>query len=169
MAKKRKKEISAQKLREILRLGLKNSLGSREIAASCAISHVTVRTYLGQVENLSLSWEEIDSLEDEELRKLAKGETFGQKPNLRPEPDWSLVHKELSKKGVTLRLLWEEYKDDHPDGYQPTQFCKRYRDWKKTLSPWMRQSHKAGEKMFVDYAGHTVPIQNPGNGAITQA
>ena len=66
-------------------------------------------------------------------------------------PDWSEVHRELKRKGVTLNLLWQEYKEAHPDGYQYTWFCTGYRKWRSKLDVVMRQSHKAGEKLFVDY------------------
>ena len=76
----------------------------------------------------------------------------------RPLPDWSHVHEELSRRGVTLLLLWEEYRAEHPDGYGYSRFCDLYRDWRKTISPTMRQTHAAGEKLFVDFAGDTVPV-----------
>jgi len=79
-------------------------------------------------------------------------------------PDWQKVHKELSRPGVTLKLLWWEYKEIQPDGFQYTQFCYHYRQWAKHLDVVMRQHHKAGEKVFVDWAGQTVPIHNPVTG-----
>lgn len=84
-------------------------------------------------------------------------------------PDWADVHQELKRKGVTLTLLWDEYKRDHPDGYQYTQFCEYYRRFAATLRVTMRQHHKAGEKLFVDYAGQTVPINDPTTGEIRYA
>jgi len=87
----------------------------------------------------------------------------------KPVPDMEYINRELHRKGVTLQLLWEEYKQAHPDGYQHTQFCQLYRDWAKTIDVSMRQIHIAGEKAFVDYAGQTVPAIDPSDGATKQA
>ena len=86
-------------------------------------------------------------------------------------PDWSYIDRELRRKGVTLQLLWQEYKEAHPasDGYQYSQFCQRYRDWRQKLDPVMRQHHRAGEKMFVDYAGMSVAVNDPKSGQVRQA
>ncbi len=85
----------------------------------------------------------------------------------RPEPDWSVIGKELKRKAVTLRLLWQEYRENHSDGYGYSQFCVLHRSWAKTLPVSMRQNHKAGEKLFVDYAGMRMPLTNPKTGEIT--
>ena len=76
----------------------------------------------------------------------------------RPRPDWDKVHEELKGKGVTLRLLHAEYKERHPEGYAYSWFCDHYRDWKKSQDVVMRLEHPPGEKLFVDYAGMTVPV-----------
>lgn len=169
MARKRKKELTAQKVREILRLGLEHELGDREIARSCSVSHVTVWAYLKHVKDNGLSWPDISSLNEKELLELVKGAHPSVPKRERPEPDWKYIHAELRKKGVTIRLLWEEYKDLNPEGYQSTQFYERYNNWKQTISPWMRQNHKPGDKLFVDYAGQTVPIYSQQTGKIRQA
>ena len=83
-------------------------------------------------------------------------------------PDWKLVHKELKRKSVTLFLLWEEYKQQSPSGYQYSQFCHLYKDWSKSLNPVMRLQHKAGEVLFVDYAGQTVPVTDPFTGEVAE-
>ena len=124
MARKRKKEITPHKLREILRLGMKHQLGYREISRSCAVSHVTVRAYLKQVKDSGIPWDEVEALEESHLLKLVQGAHRTELKRSRPEPDWQHIHKELKRKGVTLQLLWEEYKELHPDGYQSTQFCE---------------------------------------------
>jgi len=95
---------------------------------------------------------------DAELeRRLFTLPSFEPKPT-RWLPDWDHVHKELKRHGVTLLLLWEEYRAQHVDGYGYSRFCDLYRDWLKTVSPTMRQTHAAGEKLFVDWAGDTVPV-----------
>ena len=79
-------------------------------------------------------------------------------------PDFHEVHKELqSRKNVTLNLLWQEYKEQHPDGYQYSWFCHNYRDWAARLDVVMRHEHRAGEKLFVDYAGQTVDVVDSEN------
>jgi transposase len=85
-----------------------------------------------------------------------------------PQPGYAEIHKELRRKSVTLSLLWVEYRQEHPDGYGYSQFCHHYRTWAKQLKPMMRQKHKAGEKLFVDYAGQTVPVADPKGGEIRQ-
>jgi len=80
------------------------------------------------------------------------------------ETDFSAIHQELRKKGVTLQLLWMEYKEQNPQGYQYSRFCELYQQWKKTIDPVLRQPYKAGEKMFVDYAGSTMTVVEPGTG-----
>jgi len=87
----------------------------------------------------------------------------------RPLPEWVHVHRELGRKGVTLDLLWQEYKERHPDGYLYSGFCEHYRRWVGKLSVTMRQTHTPGEKLFVDYAGNTVSITDRGTGEIREA
>ena len=87
----------------------------------------------------------------------------------RPLPNWDQVQNELKRKGVTLALLWQEYKAVHPDGYQYSQFCELYRTWLGSVDPVMRQKHKAGEKLFVDYAGQTIPVVDSQSGQIREA
>ena len=98
---------------------------------------------------------------------------FPPKPTLpdaqRPVPDWALIHQELRRKGVTLFLLWQEHKSIHPDGFRYSWFCNHYRAWAGRLDAVMRQEHLAGEKCFVDYAGHTLPVTDRNTGEIKQA
>ena len=87
----------------------------------------------------------------------------------RPTPEMLKVHTELKRKGVTLQTLWIEYKMEHPDGYQYSRFCDLYHEWRSSVDVVMRQTYKAGEKMFVDYAGMTVPVIDPATGEIKEA
>lgn len=87
---------------------------------------------------------------------------------IRSEPDWTWVHRELRKKSVTLDLLWQEYKADHPDGYRYSWFCKQYRTRVGKLLVTMRQTHVPGEKLLVDYVGQTLPIIDGLSGEICQ-
>jgi len=84
-------------------------------------------------------------------------------------PSMEDIHQDLRKKGVTLQLLWYEYKRAHPDGYQYSQFCYRYHRWADKLDVCLRQTYRAGEKLFVDYAGQTMPVTDPVTGAIRDA
>ena len=86
----------------------------------------------------------------------------------RPLPDWSEVHRELRRKSVTLSLLWQEYKET-PEGLQYSWFCDQCRAWAGKLDLVMRQDHRAGEKLFVDYAGQTVPVVDRETGGVPQA
>jgi transposase len=85
------------------------------------------------------------------------------------EPDWAEVHWELRRPGVTLMLLWEEYRAANPGGYQYSRWCELYRGWEGRLSPTMRQVHPAGERLFVDFAGQTVAVTDPGTGEVRAA
>jgi transposase len=159
--------LSMRKIREVLRLKFDRGLSNREIALACSIGRTTVGEYLERVARAGLKWP-VD-IDDEQLDRLLflKGD-FGAAAT-RPVPDWAVVHKELKHKGVTLCLLWQEYKAAHPDGYQYTQFCEHYRIWLGSVDPVMRQKHKAAEKLFVDYAGRTVPVVDPQSGQIREA
>jgi len=103
-----------------------------------------------------------EGVDDEQLRELLFASNKGAPK--RPLPEMSWVQKQLKRKGVTLQLLWEEYGDEHPDGYKYTQFCEYYKRWRSRLEPTLRQEHKAGEKMFVDWAGQTFPVWDPETG-----
>ena len=144
------------KIREILRLRLGKGLSERQVARCCQVSRSTVSEYQRLAEAAGLTW---PIPEEMNLEETLLG---GREPeNKRPTPDWQLIHRELKRKGVTLRLLWEEYKETHSDGYQYTQFTVKYKQWLGVKKLSMRQIHKAGEKLFVDYAGQTVIVEDP--------
>lgn len=142
--------IAMRKIREILRLhflGLKK----RAIARSVRCSRPTVGEYVERAERAGLTaWEQVDGLAADELERRLfppNGPQTGQKAL----PDWNRIHRELARPGVTRELLWREYKEEHPDGYERSQFNAMYRTWKRKLSLVMRQEHRAGEKVFIDY------------------
>jgi len=157
------------KIREILRLSWQCGRSNREIAQSCAISHTAVNDYLGKAKLAEISPDSFEKMSDEEITQKIQAMGSKSERQTRPQPDWMHVHKELQKKSVTLQLLWQEYKDIHPDGYQVSQFCDYYRCWQKRLNLSMRQTHKAGEKLFVDYAGQTIPVVERETGEIRKA
>lgn len=157
-----------RKTREILRLRLGERLALREVAQSVRCSPSTVSECVLRAKAAGLSWPLPESLSDDALeRQLYPARTATKN---RVEPDYRQIYVELSsrkKTGVTLELLWQEYKTAHPDGYQYSQFCHRYRAWRGQLDFVMRQEHRAGEKCFVDYAGMTMPVVDPKTGEVT--
>lgn len=152
------------KAREILRLILEIRLKDREIAQSCNVSHMTVNHYRAVIREQGVSYAQLSHMSDAELEKLLKCKKGRKKQLTRPQLDFKCIHLELPKKGVTLQLLWEAYKTEHPDGYGRTQFCDLYKTWKRKLDLSMRQSHKAGQKLFVDYSEQTVLVTDPKTG-----
>jgi len=167
--KQQGRELAMVKVREILRLRLKCGIGMRDIARSLAISHPTVSKYLEAAQRAGLNYAHIENMDDKELLRRLRDQAKNIPREARPLPDWGYVHRELKRKGVTLQLLWEEYKGVYPEGFQSTQFNEYYRRWLRRMKKSMRQTHKAGEKAFVDYAGHTIPIHDRGTGKIRQA
>jgi transposase len=157
-----------RKIREVLRLGLGQGLSPRQVAASLSLPRITVRRYLERAHLADVSWPLPAELDDMQLERLLYPPT-PPSGSARPQPDWSVVHHELRRKDVTLQLLWLEYRAGAPQGYEYSQFCRRYREWQRLLDVVMRQEHRAGEKLFVDWPGRTVPIVNPINGEVTLA
>jgi transposase len=160
--------LSMRKISEIFRQRYELKRSYRDMAKSLNVSMSTIYDYLARAKIAGLSWPLPEGITEQELYdKLFL--PVSQPLIQRPLPEWELVHRELRKKGMTLRLLWREYRDVHPDGLGYTQFCERYRAFVKTITPVMRQIHKAGEKTFVDYAGMIVPWIEPATGEIHEA
>jgi transposase len=163
------RRLSMRKIKEILRLKWKQGCSNKQIAKSCNISRSTVRGYLRRAQGAGLSWPLDPQLDDAALENLL----FPAQPitpaSHRKMPPMTYLFREMRKKSVTLQLLWYEYKQIHPDGYQYSQFCHLYRQWVKKLDVTLRQQHRAGEKLFIDYAGQTVPLVDPKTGEIQQA
>lgn len=162
-----RKGLSMRKVREVLRLRFGMGLTARQVSRSLNLSHSTVSDYVRRARAAGISWPLPEGSDDAWLKE----KLFGRRPQKerRPLPDMAYVYRELKRKHVTLELLWEEYKRDHPDGYQYTQFCELYRRYKKKIDLSLRSEYKAGEKMFVDYAGDTVPVVDPSTGEVRQA
>jgi len=157
-----------KKIEEILRLKYESGLSNRAIAGACKISNSTVGEYLRRAKAAGISWPLGELGEDALYQKM-----FGEQPQLpekaKPLPDWEEVRKELRKKGVTLHLIWIEYIEKHPDGYQHTQFEEYYRRWKKAnCEPIMHNTHVGGERMQVDYVGLKMQVTNPETGEVSQ-
>ena len=161
--------LSVRCIRDVLRLHFVESRSPRSIARSLGCGRTTVRDYLNRIKNGELTWETIQALNDLELEvRLGFKDTVAPRAREKPMPDWSVVHKELSKnKNVTLMLLWQEYLESHPQGYKYTQFTILYNRWCQRLSVVMRQNHVAGEKAFVDYCDG-IAFVDPTSGEIVK-
>ena len=159
-----------RKIKEILRL---HSLGlsQRQIAISCAVGQATVSEYLKAAEVAGLKWPEVAEWGEERLTETVappRGKPVPRK--LSPEPDYADIRRQLqTNKHVTLQLLWEEYRETHPDGYHYSRFCDLYRSWLRRQEVVLRQEHRAGEKLFVDFAGDTIPVHPAAAGEMTPA
>ncbi len=155
-----------RQIKEVLRLSWGLQIGERQVARVCQISHTTVSKYLDRAKRAGLSWPLGDEITDDSLEQLlfpANDLSVMQ----RTLPDWALVRKELmTHKHLTVFQVWEEYRASHPQGYQYSQFGVYYRQWCQRLDLSMRQVHRAGEKVFTDFAGHTVPIVHPVTGEV---
>ena len=158
-----------RKIRDVLRYRHSTGLSLEAIARALKISKGVVSKYLRLASDAGLGWPLPDDLNDADLERLLYRQVAAREPTF-VEPDYAWVHQELKKKGVTLTLLWEEYRQSVGErGYQYTAFCTRYRDWAGQLKRSMRQTHRAGEKLFADYAGPTVPIVDAATGEIRPA
>jgi transposase len=159
-----RERLSMRKIKEVLRLRFEHGLSHRAIAHSCGIGVTTAREYLMRAKTAGLCWPLPEETDEARLEALL----FPPPPRLssaeRGCPDWLAVHVELRRKGVTLQLLWQEYREVYPNGYGYSRYCELYRAWAKTLDVTMRFEHKAGETLYVDYAGQTMDVVNPQTG-----
>lgn len=158
-----------RKIRDVLRYRHSTDLSLEAIARALNLSKGVVAKYLKLATAVGLSWPLPDDLDDGALERR-----LYQQPAARTsaftEPDYANVHQELKRKGITLILLWEEYRASAGDtAYQYTAFCTRYRSWAGKLKRSMRQTHRGGEKLFADYAGPTIPIIDAATGEIRPA
>src|SRR6202049_4458871 len=149
--------LPMRKIRDVLRLRA-GGMSKRKIAASLSIGATAAGDCVRRARRAGLSWAPA-----EDLRDGAVGGRLSPPPPVaakdrRAQPDWAAIHCELRRPGVTLALLWEEHRGAHPDGYGYSRYCEVYRAWEGRLSPTMRQSHIAGERMVGDYAGTTLAV-----------
>ena len=157
--------LSMRTIREILRLKWDCQRTNREIAQSCGIARSSVAECLARARDAGLTWPLPSALDDGTLE--ARLYRRPGRPTTRPLPDWAGLHQELRHPGVTLQLLWQEYKTAQPTGLQYSQFAVHYHRWARTLDVCLRQEHRAGEKLFLDYAGQSLWITHPTTGART--
>jgi transposase len=161
-----------RKTKELLRLRFELGLGQRQIARSCGIGLGTVHEYLERAAAAGISWPLPDGLSEEELEaKLFPNQPVKTRVLRQvPQPDWKAIHEQLQQhRHLTLQLVWEECRQAHPAAYRYSWFCERYQRWRRQLDVVLRQEHKAGEKMFVDWAGATIPVYDPATGRVWPA
>jgi len=158
-----------RKIREILRLLWECGLSQRQVAGCCGIGKTTVVDCMARARRSGLDWSTAAALSDEELEGRLYPPVELVPAAERPTVDWSEVHTELKRKGVTLALLWEEYREREPLGYRYSWYCELYGQWRGRADLSMRQVHLAGEKLFVDYCGATVPVIDASTGEVREA
>jgi transposase len=157
-----------RKIEDVLRLHHACGRSNREIARAVRVSPSTVADYLRRARLAGLTWPLADGLTE----RAVEAALFPVQPAsgvTRPEPDWAAVHRQLGRAGVTLDLLWQEYREVRADGYQYSAFCEHYRAFAHALPVTLRQRHAPGERLFVDYSGQTVPVIDPATGEERQA
>jgi hypothetical protein len=145
--------IAMRKIREVLRLALGEGLSRRQVSAASGVPLTTVNDYLRRAAAAGLQWPLPGDTDDTRLEQMLYCRPARPAAAGRPLLDWRRVHTELRRKHVTLQLLWLEYREAHPDGYGYSQFANLYKAWQGTVDVTMRQAHKAGEKLFVDFPG----------------
>lgn len=164
------KRLPMRKIAEALRLKAAG-LSTRKIAASLNVGQSTISEYLKRADRAGFSWPLPTQVSDIDLERRLFQPFGGETRHDLVVPDWPTIHNELKRnKSVTLSLLWEEYREAHPtDGYGYSRFCELYRRWEGRLTPTMRQHHFAGERVFVDYTGDTVPVIDAATGEVREA
>ena len=160
--------LSMRKITEALRLHFEHNRTNREIAQAIGVSPTTIGMYLRRAREAGIGYPLPEGVDDASIETRLFPPAVPVNV-IRLTPDWVNVHQEMRKKSVTLDLLWQEYKAEHPDGYRYSWFCEHYRQWAGKLSVIMRQTHTPGEKLFVDYVGQTLSIIDGATGEIRQA
>jgi transposase len=160
-----------RKIKEILRLHFEQKLGQRQIARSVNVSQSTVHEYLARLSAAGLQWPLGEEWDENRLEQVLfpPGQTPGKAPQ-RAQPDFAHIRQQLEQhRDLTLELLWEEYREQHPGGFCYSRLCKLYRRWKKQQDVVLRQEHRPGEKLFLDWAGATIPVYQPDGSALPAA
>ena len=158
-----------RKIREVLRLTHEVRLSVREVSEATGLSKTAVAEHVRRARVIGITWPVPDDIDDTGLEHRLFVPAGFHDGSARRLPEWAKVHEELKRRGVTLMILWEEHRAECPDGHGYSQFCELYGRWRKCLSPVMRQTHVAGDKLFVDWAGDTVPVIDPQTGDVRKA
>lgn len=150
-----------RKVKEVLRLRFGLGLTQEQIAVSCNIAQSSVYRYLERAAAAGLSWPLPEGYDDRRVEGLLYPTRAGYEPRtMPPVPDFPAIHQQLqASKHVTLQLLWEEYREGNPSEYGYSRFCQLYELWRRQQNVVLRQEHRAGEKVFVDWAGATIPVR----------
>jgi transposase len=157
-----------RKIKEVLRLFHLDALSERQIARGANMKKTTVHDYLLRAERTAVTWITAEEMNEDVLERKLFPLNEATVPK-KVFPDWNSIHKELRRKGVTRQLLWEEYREKDPLGLSYSRFCELYLDFTHQVDVSMRQTHKAGEKLFVDYSGTKIPVVNPKTGELQMA
>src|SRR5580700_3639696 len=161
--------MSMRKIREVLRLTHELGLSVRQVREATGVGKTAVCEYVSRAKVTGITWPIPPEISDAELERRLFTPAGFHEGSTKRLPDWTKVHEELKRRGVTLMILWEEHRAEHVDGHGYSRFCELYGEWRRRLSPTMRQTHVAGDKLFVDWAGDTVPIIDPMTGEVHEA
>jgi transposase len=153
-----------RKIRDVLRLTHAMGMSRRLVGEATGIGKTAVGDYVRRAAISGIGWPLPDEIDDAELERRLFPPADALSATTRTEPDWSHIHGELKRRGVTLALLWQEYRAEQPRGFAYSWFCESYGGWRKRISPTMRQTHLAGEKLFVDWAGDTIGVFDAATG-----
>ena len=160
--------LSMRKVREVLHLKHALGMSYRKISGATGAGKTQAAEYVRRAQAAGITWPVPEGIDDAELeRRLFP--VADDSATRRPAIDWPAIQRELKRRGVTLALLWQEYLAEHANGYSYTRFCELYGEWRKHLSATMRQTHVAGEKLFVDWAGDTIGVVDPATGEVRNA
>jgi transposase len=160
--------LPMRKIRDVLRLSA-GGMSKRKIAASLGVSATAAGDCIRRARRAGVFWPLPEELTEETLERRLYPPPMVAAKDRRPRPDWAAVHRELRRPGVTLQLLWGGHRAVYPDGYGYSRYCELFRAWEARLSPTMRQSHVAGERLFVDYAGTTLEVIDASTGEVLTA
>ena len=161
--------MSMRKIREVLRLTHELGLSVRDVCEATGVGKTAVSEYVNRARVIGITWPIPPLIDDAGLERRLFTPAGFHAGSTKPLPDWTKVHEELKRRSVTLMILWEEHRAEHVDGHGYSRFCELYGAWRKRLSPTMRQTYVAGDKLFVDWAGGTVPIIDPMTGEVHEA
>src|SRR5882724_6469612 len=161
--------MSMRKIREVLRLTHELGLSVRQVREATGVGKTAVSEYVRRAKVVGITWPIPPEIGDTALEGLLFTPAGFHEGLTRPLPDWTKVHEELKRRGVTLMILWEEHRAAYVDGHGYSRFCEIYGEWRRRLSPTMRQTYLAGDKLFVDWAGDKVPIIDPMTGEMHEA
>ena len=157
--------LTSDQLRQAVRHACNPSLSHRAVARLAGVSPNTVRGLRDRLSQRDADWEQLRELEDDALQARFSTRTEG--GSRRAVPNWASIHEQLQQRDVTLDLLWQEFRVGEPDSVSYAQFTRLYRAWRNRQKISMRQIHKPGDKLFVDFCGRTMPIVNRDTGEVS--